>query len=132
MQKRGADKNRPWASRCPFARATGRIRCRIIVMLVITAEDDGVVLGVKVVPGASRTRYLGPWQELARIAVAAPPEKGKANQALIKYLADLLDIPKRNIEVVRGQSSPVKKIRIGQVNTAAVRAAFDSIDPENR
>lgn len=101
-------------------------------MLAIKDEDGGVLLGIKVVPGASRTRYLGPWRDLARIAVAAPPEKGKANQALIKYLADLLNIPKRNFEVARGQSSPVKKIRIDQVSAATVRAAFDLIDPDNK
>lgn len=98
-------------------------------MLEVTAEQDGVLLGVKVVPGASRTRYLGPWRNLARIAVAAPPEKGKANQALVRYLADLLGLPKRSISVIRGHSSPVKKIRIEQVEAATVRAVFDSIDP---
>lgn len=101
-------------------------------MLDVTAEQDGVLLGVKVVPGASRTRYLGPWRNLARIAVSAPPEKGKANQALVKYLADLLGVPKRSITVVRGQSSPIKKIRIEQVEAATVHAAFDSIDPEKK
>ena len=98
-------------------------------MLNVTAEQDGVLLGVKVVPGASRTRYLGPWRNLARIAVAAPPEKGKANQALIKYLADLLGVSKRSLTVVKGQSSPAKTIRIDQVDAMAIRAAFDSVDP---
>lgn len=93
-------------------------------MLEISESGGAVLLPVKIVPGASRTKYLGEWQGRARIAVAAAPEKGKANQAVIELLADLLDINRRQIAVVTGPTSPLKTIRIEGVAASAVAAAF--------
>ena len=93
-------------------------------MLELVSEPDAVLLRVKVVPGASRTRYLGLWETRAKFAVAAPPEKGLANKALEAFLAKLLRVNKRNITVVAGHTSPLKTIRIEQVATGAIRAAL--------
>ena len=79
---------------------------------------------VKIVPGASRTKYLGEWQGRARIAVAAPPEKGKANKAVVDFVSKLLDINRGQVEVVAGQTNPLKTIRIERVAADMVRAAF--------
>ena len=93
-------------------------------MLDITVEGGAVLLPVKVVPGASRTRYLGEWRERARIAVASPPEKGKANQTLIAYLAGLFGVRKRDVSVIRGLTSPEKTIRIERVSIEVINAAL--------
>ncbi len=93
-------------------------------MLQLTLEGEGVLLPVKVVPGASRTRFLGEWEGRARIAVAAAPEKGKANAALVAFLAKLFSVRKRDVSVVTGQTSPLKTIRIGGVTIDTVRAAL--------
>ena len=82
------------------------------------------MLNVKVVPGASRTRYMGEWQGHAKIAVAAPAEKGKANAALLSFLADLLAIRKNALSVQSRQTSPRKTIRIDGVSLEAVRRAL--------
>ncbi len=95
-------------------------------MLEITTEQNSVLLPVKVVPGASRTRYLGEWDGRARIAVAAPAERGKANKVLVAYLAETLGVRKGEITVVTGKTSPVKTIRIGRVAAGAVCAALQS------
>jgi uncharacterized protein (TIGR00251 family) len=93
-------------------------------MLDIDSEENAVVLRVKVVPGASRTRYMGELDEQAKIAVAAAPERGKANKELIAYLAEVLGAPKRDITVVSGHTTPQKKVRIANVAEDAVRAAL--------
>ena len=82
------------------------------------------MLGVKIVPGASRTRFLGPWQGRLRIAVAAPPEKGKANKAVVEFLSEMLGIDRRQIAVVAGQTSPLKTIRIEGATAAGIEAAL--------
>ena len=82
------------------------------------------MLPVKVVPGASRTRCLGEWEGRARIAVAAAPEKGKANAALAAFLAKLLSVRRRDVVVVAGHTSPLKTVRIERVSADAVRAAL--------
>lgn len=93
-------------------------------MLQLTLEGSAVLLPVKVVPGASRTRFLGEWEGRARIAIAAAAEKGKANAALSAFLAKLLSVRKRDVTVVAGLTSPLKIIRIEGVTVDAVRAAL--------
>ena len=95
-------------------------------MLEMTTEGNAILLPVKVVPGASRTRYVGEWNARAKLAVAAPPEKGKANQAVTKFLADLLGVRKRDVSIVAGHTSTVKTIRIERVTADTVRAALQS------
>src|SRR5512134_2878650 len=93
-------------------------------MLEISEIDGAVLLAVKIVPGASRTKFLGEWQGRARIAVAAPPEKGRANQAVVKFLSDLLAVHRRQIVIVAGQTNPLKTIRIDGASADAVRSAL--------
>jgi len=95
-------------------------------VIELIVEDNAVLLPVKVVPGASRTRYMGEWNGRARIAVAAPPEKGRANQAVIELLAELLGVPRRSVRVTAGTVSPLKTIRIDGIAGEAVRAALES------
>lgn len=93
-------------------------------MVKLGSEENAVLLPVKVVPGASRTRLMGEWNGRAKIAVAAPPEKGKANKAIVEWLAKLLAVRKSNVSVVAGQTSAVKTIKIDGVTAGAVRAAL--------
>ncbi len=65
-------------------------------------------LNVKVTPGASKTRILG-WQEdILKIAIHAPADKGKANSALVIFLAEILQLPQRDIVLVQGAASRLK------------------------
>ncbi len=75
---------------------------------IIVRCDEGIRLQVKITPGSSRTRALGPHGDCLKIAVSAPPEKGKANQALIEYLSKITEVPRQKISVVSGQTSPRK------------------------
>jgi len=65
-------------------------------------------LQVKVVPGASRDEVAGWLGESLKIRVQAAPEKGKANKAVIRILSELLEVPRRQIELVRGAGSQNK------------------------
>jgi uncharacterized protein len=67
---------------------------------------------VKVVPSSSRDLVVGWLGESLKIKVKAPPEKGKANAAVIELLASKLGIDKDLIEVVSGHSSPFKVLSI--------------------
>jgi len=77
-------------------------------------EREGTVrIGVKVVPRSSRTGLAEKLPGgIYKIRVAAPPEKGKANAALCEYLARALGVPRRNVAVESGHSSPLKRVRI--------------------
>ena len=95
-----------------------------IDVLRLTVEDNAVLLPVKIVPGASRTQFLGEWDGRARIAVAAPPEKGRANLAVLDFLAKRLGTSTKYLSVVAGLTAPLKTIRIDRVTEDAVRAAL--------
>ena len=93
-------------------------------MIAIRQEQDAVLLPVKAVPGASRTRCLGELNGRAKIALSAPPEGGKANRALIAFLAKLLGLGKSAVTIHAGASSPLKTIRIDRVSPDEVRRAL--------
>jgi uncharacterized protein len=70
-------------------------------------------LRVKVIPGAPRTEIKDTMADgTIKIAVAAAPEKGKANAALMKFLAEEFGVPKSNITIISGASDRVKLIKI--------------------
>ncbi|MBN1488872.1 MAG: YggU family protein [Phycisphaerae bacterium] len=92
--------------------------------LAIIETPDGVQLPVKVVPGASRDRIAGLLGDALKIAVAAPPEKGKANQAVIQLLAKAVGVKRQAVEVVAGHTQPRKTIAIAGVTATQLRAAL--------
>ncbi len=81
-------------------------------MSIFADTKEGVMFIVKVVPGSSRTQIAGPMGQMLKIKVAAAPEKGKANDCLIDFLAEKLGIRKNAIAIVSGHTSPIKQIRI--------------------
>ena len=72
----------------------------------------GVTLAVRAQPGAKKTAILGVFGEGAtaqlKIAVQAPPVEGRANEALIHFLAETFGVPKRAVELVSGELSRSK------------------------
>jgi len=86
----------------------------------IQSTFDGLLLPVKVVPGASRTRVLGELDGRLKVAVAAPPKRGKANEALIAYLAKRLGLRRRQVSVATGATSAVKMVSIEGIEPEAV------------
>jgi uncharacterized protein (TIGR00251 family) len=78
----------------------------------IESVEGGIILTVKVVPGSSKTALAGLLEGKLKIKVACPPEKGKANDCLIDFLAEKLKIKRRDLIIVSGQTNPVKRIKI--------------------
>lgn len=83
-------------------------------------------LSVKVVPGASRTEIAGWLGESLKIRVAAPPEGGKANQAVLVVLAGALSLQLSQMEIVSGQSQPRKVIAIAGLEAEELEKCLPS------
>lgn len=94
-------------------------------MIELTTQDQAVLIPVKIVPGASRTRYLGEWQGRAKVAVAAAPEKGRANKAVIAFFAAMFKVRQRDVSVSSGLTNPLKTIKIEGVQEEVVRGALE-------
>jgi len=88
--------------------------------------DGGVVLSVKVVPGSSKTAVVGELNGMLKVKLSAPPERGKANQCLIEFLAKRLDVKKNTISIVSGHTNPVKRVQIAGV---AIEDVLNKIAP---
>jgi len=68
----------------------------------------GVELRVWVQPGAARSEIAGLHGEALKIRIAAPAQEGRANQALVEFLADLLGLPKSRVSILRGEKTREK------------------------
>ena len=88
----------------------------------ITKHSDGVLLAVKLQPRASRNEIGEPLGNELRIKVTAPPVDSAANEALIRLLAGTFNIPRSRVELVRGQTSRHKVVKIHGL-TAATAAS---------
>jgi uncharacterized protein (TIGR00251 family) len=80
--------------------------------LAIQQVNRGVVFRTKIVPGSSRTAISGLLNEMLKIKIAAAPEKGKANQCLLEFLARNLGVKKSAISIIAGQTSAVKQVQV--------------------
>jgi uncharacterized protein len=74
--------------------------------------DDGILIRVKAVPGASRDAIAGVLGDRLKVRTSAAPEGGKANKAICKLLARALDLKPAQIELHNGHTNPEKMIRI--------------------
>lgn len=86
--------------------------------------SGSTLLKLRVKPGAKRNALLGRHGEALKLSVTAPPDKGKANRAVIELLAEALDLPASAIEIVGGAGSRDKTVRI-EGDPAAVAALLD-------
>jgi uncharacterized protein (TIGR00251 family) len=77
---------------------------------------------VKVVPGASRSEIAGAHGAGIRVRVAAPPERGRANEELCRVLAEALRVPAHDVSVVRGAASQRKTVRVASLSAEEVAA----------
>ncbi|MDD4627862.1 MAG: DUF167 domain-containing protein [Candidatus Peribacteraceae bacterium] len=81
----------------------------------LLAEKGEVSFDVRVHPGASRTRVKEVMADgTIKLDIAAVPEDGKANEELVRFLADEFDVPKSHVEILKGHTAKTKVVRIRQ------------------
>lgn len=81
-------------------------------MPIVKAAEGGTILAVKVVPGASRDRIVGPLGERLKITVGKPAEKGAANRAACDLVAAALKIRPSDVSVLSGGTRPEKDLAV--------------------
>jgi uncharacterized protein (TIGR00251 family) len=92
-----------------------------------TVADDAVELSVHAQPGAGRTQVVGRHGDALKVRVAAPPEHGKANDALAGVLAEAFGVPAAKVSLVSGASSRVKRFRLDGVDVEAFAERLESL-----
>jgi uncharacterized protein len=86
------------------------------------SSSGRLLVEVKAVPGASRSMVAGLRDGALLVRIAAPPDKGKANEELRACLAEALGISKSEVELVSGATSRRKRVSVPASSEAALRA----------
>jgi len=90
----------------------------------IKTTPDGVILTLRIVPRASRNEIKEPVGDALKIRLQAPPVEGKANTALVRFLAKQLSIPPRSIQIKTGTTGRTKSIIVQGLTEQKIRAAL--------
>jgi uncharacterized protein (TIGR00251 family) len=80
--------------------------------LPFSKAKDGIIIEVKVDPRSSRNEIVGVMDKTIRIKLTAPPVGGAANELLIELLADKFGIRKKDVVIMKGESSRHKLIKL--------------------
>ena len=91
-------------------------------MVPINDTASGATFAVRLHPRAKKNAITGTLGDALKISLTAPPLEGRANQACIEFLADVLKLPRSSITIAAGQTSRNKLIRISGVSAAGLEA----------
>lgn len=87
----------------------------------LRGDGDDAVLTLHIQPGAKRSEIVGLHGEALKIRLAAPPVDGKANEALLAFIAERLGVPKSRLDLVSGPASRAKRVRATGIGVEVVR-----------
>jgi uncharacterized protein len=90
-------------------------------MVSIQDTPNGATFAVKIHPRARKNAITGELEDALKLSLTAPPVEGRANQACIEFLANLLNLPRSSVTIASGQNSRRKVIRVSGVSADAVR-----------
>ena len=80
----------------------------------------GAVLTLHIQPGAKKTGVVGEYGDALKIRLAAPPVDGKANEALLRFVAETLDLPRSAVTLKSGHTSRRKVLEVAGATPAAL------------
>ena len=86
----------------------------------VRADKSGATFQVKVHPRAKKNAITGVLGDALKLSLTAPPAEGRANDACIAFLAEVLRLPRSSVTIAAGQSSRNKLVRVAGLSTSAV------------
>jgi uncharacterized protein len=96
-------------------------------MIPLRETETGVIFRIRVVPRASRCEAAGFQDDALKLRITAPPVEGKANEACITLLAELLGVKKARIEIVAGHGSRTKTVVVKGVKATEIAALIAAL-----
>jgi uncharacterized protein (TIGR00251 family) len=91
-------------------------------------ETRSVTVSIVVVPRAKKNRVVGFYGGRLKIALAAPPVDGRANKALLLFLAEIFSLPKGAIELVAGEGARQKIVKIRGIDQCHIDRCLAQLD----
>jgi uncharacterized protein len=89
-------------------------------------------LRLRVAPGAARGEVVGRHGEAWKVRVAAPPEGGRANEAVVRLLAETLSVPRHAVTLVSGHSVRDKIVELAGLESAQIERRLSSAAEKER
>ena len=89
-------------------------------MIPLREDKTGATFSVRVHPRAKRNAITGTLGDSLKISLTAPPAEGRANDALIEFLADVLRLPRSSVTIAAGHGSRNKVVRVSGLSASAV------------
>jgi uncharacterized protein (TIGR00251 family) len=96
-------------------------------MIALTPHERGTVLPVRAQPGAKKNAILGEHAGALRVAVSVPPERGKANAAILTVLAEALGCKASQIGLLSGETARAKRFLILDLTPDELRERLDAL-----
>ena len=87
-------------------------------MIQFTEKDGSLIFTVRVLPKSSKSEIVGEHGDALKVKIKAPPVDGAANAELIITLAKFFDVPKSTVEIIKGNTSKTKQIKISGITAA--------------
>jgi uncharacterized protein (TIGR00251 family) len=91
-----------------------------------TISGDGIVLNLHIQPRASKSEVCGIQGDALKIRLTSPPVDGAANKLCREFLAELFQVSKSAVEIISGESSRHKRVKINDNDTARLQQIVDS------
>lgn len=89
--------------------------------------DGSALLTLHIQPGAKKTEVTGLHGDALKIRLSAPPVDGKANEALLRFVADTLDLPKSVVTLKSGQTSRRKVVEVSPADARNLEARLKGL-----
>jgi len=89
-------------------------------MITVRDTPSGATFQVKVHPRSRKNAIIGEVGDALKLALTAPPVEGRANEACIAFLADVLNVPRSSVTIAAGANSRNKVIRVRGLTAASV------------
>jgi len=96
-------------------------------MISIREDKLGASFALRVHPRAKKDAITGTLGDALKVSLTAPPADGRANLAVIEFLAEILRLPRSSITIAAGQSSRNKVVRITGITAAALRKRIEQL-----
>jgi uncharacterized protein (TIGR00251 family) len=96
-------------------------------MIPIRETETGVVFRIRVVPRAARCESAGFQDDALKLRITAPPVEGKANEACVALLAELLGVKKGQVAIIAGHASRTKTVAVKGVNAKEIAALIAAL-----
>ncbi len=96
-------------------------------MINVTEKENAVIFAVRVIPRSSQSKIVGEHNGALKVKLTSPPVEGEANKELIALLAKTFNVAKNDVEIIGGQTSKLKQVRITHITIRFLQSQAKTI-----